>query len=139
VEQYYYSGRDRLTAKSISKPDEGETLTYNGDGSLRDRRVIIIRDDGSREVKFYNAEGALRKTLVVKSGDWGMNAKYYDVNGRLLAEDDSRYGKGGTQVLEDQRYDANGAPVNREVTNARYGPDGFESDVVKPDGTRSKT
>jgi antitoxin component YwqK of YwqJK toxin-antitoxin module len=139
VEQYSYRGSGRLNAKSISKPDEGETLNYDGDGRLRSRSVIVIREDGSREVNLYNADGTLKKRLVVKSGDWGMNAKYYDVNSRLLAEDDSRYGEGGKQVIEEQRYDANGAPVNREVTNARYGPDGFESDVLKPDGAHVKT
>jgi hypothetical protein len=139
VEQYYYKGRDQLNGRVISKPDKGETLYYNSDGSLRLRAVIVIREDGSREVKSYNAEGALKKTLVVKSGDWGMTAKHYDVNGMPLVESSARYGAGGAQEIEEQHYDANGAPAGREVTTARYGADGFESVVVKPDGTRSKT
>jgi hypothetical protein len=139
VEQYCYSGRDRLTAKFISKPDEGETLNYDGEGRLRRRVVIVKREDGSRDVRVYNADGTLYRTSFVKSGDWGMTAKTYDVNGVPLVESSARYGAGGSQDIEEQHYDANGAPVNREVTNARYGPDGFESDVVKPDGTQSKT
>jgi hypothetical protein len=139
VEQYYYKGRDHLNGKLVSRPDEGETILYNSDGSLRQRRVIVIREDGSREVKVYNADGTLFRTSVVKTGEWGMTSKHYNADGGLLSEMDDRYGAGGSHVIKEQSYDANGAPVGLEVTNARYGLDGFESDAVNSDGTRSKT
>lgn len=139
VEQYNYRGRDQLNTKVISKPDEGETLYYNADGSLRNRKVIVVREDGSREVKFYNADGTIRRTSVVKSGDWGMTAKIYDANGRLLLDNDARYGEGGKQEIEEQSYDANGERAGRVHVNARYSLDGFESDVLNPDGTHVRT
>jgi len=139
VEQTYYSGDDKLIAKIVSKPDEGETLNYNPDGTLRQRVVTVKREDGSREVRVYNGDGTLYGTSVVRSGDGAMASKSFDENGMMRGETASQRGARGAHVQEEQTYDAIGAPANRRVTTVGAGANEFESVVSKPDGTQVRT
>lgn len=111
-DSFYSGGGDRLTAKIILKPDEGEALYYNGDGTLRQRVVTVARGDGTTEVKIYNRDGALVQTWVTESG------------------------KGdGTLYRPSVVKSGDGATVSAEGPGVKE----FESVVVKADGTRLRT
>lgn len=111
VEWDVYSESGQLIAKHIRKPDEGEELFYNGDGSLRQRSISVPRGDGTTEVKVYNAYGALERAWVAQTGRR---------DGTLHRP---------SVVKRDGMTVSNDGPGVKE----------FESVVVKPDGTRLRT
>src|SRR5919206_1097260 len=139
VEQKFYSGGGDLVARIVSKPDEGEVLNYHGDGRLRQRIVTVRREDGTKEVKFYNGDGTLYGTSIIKSGDGALASKSFDENGTLRGETASQSGALGAHVQEEQRYDSIGAPSGRTVLTANSGASEFEAVVVKPDGAQLRT
>lgn len=106
-----YSESGQLIGKTIRKPDEGETLIYYGDGTLRQRSVAAPRGDGTTEVRVYNAYGALEQTLVYESGK-GDGTLYRPP---VVKRDGMTVSTAGPRVKE------------------------YESVVVKPDGTRLRT
>lgn len=109
VEYSFYSEGDRLVSRVISKPDEGEDLYYDGDGTLRRRVVAVPRGDGTTDVRVYNRAGALERAWVAKSG------------------------RGDGTLYRPPVVKGDGGAT---VSAAGPGVKESESVVVKPDGTR---
>ena len=118
AEHETYDWRDRLLEKVVFRFDEGETLTYDGEGNLKQRVVTEQRDGGVTETRRYGASGALLSRSVIERGESGATMKSYDAYGALRGETTVSRRADGAHVSEYQSYDAGGAPTRRRVSTA---------------------
>jgi hypothetical protein len=134
---YFYSGGGSLAGRRIYKPDEGESLNYDGAGRLRQRIVTVEREDGTREVTFYNGDGSLYGRSIRRPSETGMNSKGYDETGALRGETAVLNGASGARVEVEQLYDPSGTPTKRVVSATGRGANEREKVAVRPDGTQT--
>jgi hypothetical protein len=113
VEQFYYDGRGVLQSRVVRRPALGERLTYNGDGSLRERRVETKTSDGIEE-RTYNADGALKeRSVLVREGGVSV-MKTYKPDGTLKRS--VEHGASGARRTVYQTYNPDGTVYGRRVT-----------------------
>ncbi|HEX8500942.1 MAG TPA: hypothetical protein VF659_10165 [Pyrinomonadaceae bacterium] len=120
VEMSFFDGRGDLQMRRVYRPAAGETLTYNGDGSLRDRRVVVTRPDNTQlETRLYDGAGVLVERSVnerdAKKSVWST----YRGDGTLKKRDTHSLDYGGPHHTESETFAADGVtPVGRRVSDA---------------------
>jgi hypothetical protein len=109
VELSVFNGKGDLQMRRVYHPAAGETLTYNGDGSLRERRVVILRPDRTQaETRLYDGAGALKERSVnVKEGGLSVWSTY-GPDGSLRKEARHSLNYGGPHHTEERTYAADG-------------------------------
>ena len=122
VEMSKFDGRGDLQMKRVYLPAAGETLTYNGDGSLRERRVVLKRADGTQaETQVYDGSGALKERSVnerdAKTSVWST----YNADGSLKKRDVHALNYGGPHRTETQTYAPDGSVAGRRVSDVDAG------------------
>ena len=118
VELSMFDGKGDLQMRRVYHPAAGETLTYNGDGSLRERRVVTLRPDGKlAEVRLYNGDGAL-KSRDVNTKEGGVSVwSTYGPDGVLKREARHSLNYGGPHHTELKTFAPDGSPVWRRVSD----------------------
>lgn len=111
----YYAGRDRLLWRVVHRPDEGESLYYDGEGRLQRRVVTLFLEDGVREFRIFNGDGSLSRTYVRKRVEGGFDSKDLDENGIVRAEFSRRHPRLRVEVVEGQGYAPFRSPCDRAV------------------------
>lgn len=142
LEQSNYDGRGRLLSRFVYLPQTGENLTYNGDGTLRERVQTVSNDAHDRviEVRTYDGAGALLSRRVnTREGDksfW----RTYGPDGSLVAENVFSLDYGGPHRVEEYTYNADGSVAGRRASTGDASSSNLKAVVENPDGTpRQKT
>ena len=135
VEMSKFDGRGDLQMKRVYLPATGETLTYNGDGSLRERRVVIKRPDGTQaETHVYDGSGALLERSVnerdAKASVWST----YRADGSLKKQDVHSLNYGGPHRTETKTYAADGSVAGRRVSDVDAGVSDLRATDERSDG-----
>jgi hypothetical protein len=135
VEVSVFEGGEKLQMKKVSRPATGETLTYGGDGKLRQRKIIVKRPDGTlAETLTYDGSGALVERSVnehdAKTSVWST----YAADGSLKRRDVHALNNGGPHRTETKTYAANGAVVGRRVSDADAAVSDLRATEERSDG-----
>ena len=118
VEMSVFDGAGDLQMKKVYRPATGETLTYNGDGSLRARRVVINRPDGTQaETHLYDGSGALRERAVNERDGKTSVWSTYGADGSLKKRDVHALNYGGPHHTESKTYAPDGSVAGRRVSD----------------------
>ncbi|MFN2416231.1 MAG: hypothetical protein ABR603_13900 [Pyrinomonadaceae bacterium] len=123
IEHSLYDARGELQMRLVRRPAEGEVLTYNGDGTLRERRVARRSPDGTVvELRIYDGGGALRERSETKKEGGVSVTRTYAPDGTLKKSAERGPGAGPRQSrLVNQTYDADGTVYGRRVTEFASG------------------
>jgi hypothetical protein len=119
IELSVFDRKGDLHMRKVYRPEARETLTYNGDGSLRERRVVTLRPDGTQaEYRTYGGDGALQERSVnVKEGGVSVWSTY-GPDGALKKDARHSLNYGGAHHTELQTYAPDGAVVGRRVADS---------------------
>jgi hypothetical protein len=118
VEMSMFDGRGELRMKRVYRPAAGETLTYNGDESLRERRVVVARPDGTQaEVLTYDGSGALVERSVNERDGKTSVWSTYRADGSLKERAVHALNYGGPHHTEKETYAPDGSVAGRRVSN----------------------
>lgn len=135
VEVSVFDGRGDLRMKRVYRPATGETLTYDGDESLRSRRVIIRGSDGKlAETLTYDGSGALVERSVNEHDEKTSVWSTYGPDGSLKRRDVHALNTGGPHRTETQVFARDGAVVGRRVSNVDAAISDLRATVEKPGG-----
>jgi hypothetical protein len=135
VEMSAYDGAGQLQMKKVYHPATGETLTYNGDENLRERRVVIKRPNGKlAETQTYDGSGALKERSVNESDGKISVWRTYGPDGSLRRQDTHTLNYGGPHHTETKHYAPDGAVVGRMVSDADAGVSDLRTTAVRGDG-----
>ncbi|HEX8146988.1 MAG TPA: hypothetical protein VF591_07400 [Pyrinomonadaceae bacterium] len=135
VEVSAFDGRGKLQMKRVSRPSEGETLTYGGDGKLRERRVILRGPDGKlTETQVYDGSGALVERSVNERDDKTSVWRTYGADGSLKREDVHSLNYGGPHRTETKTYAPDGKVAARRVSEADAGVSDLRATQARGDG-----
>jgi hypothetical protein len=129
-----YAGRDRLVRKIVHRPDEGETLYYDGEERLQRRVVTLFLEDDVREFRIFNGDGSLSGTYVRKRVEGGFDSKDLDENGVVRAEFSRRHRTLRVEVVEGQGYAPFRSPCDRAVAPTDAVENGVP--VPRPEASR---
>jgi len=96
VETSQFDASDHLLRRSVYIPQAGEELVYNGDGSLRERSVLVWGYDGRRVgTMVYDGAGALKERHV-GTREGGLSVwSVYRPDGTLKRRDTNTPNNGG--------------------------------------------
>jgi hypothetical protein len=140
VEMSMFDGRGELRMKRVYRPATGETLTYNGDGSLRERRVIINRADGTQaETHLYDGSGALKERSVNERDGKTSVWSTYRADGSLKRQDVHSLNYGGPHRTETKTYAPDGSVAGRRVAESDAKVSELRATEEKGGGPPSKT
>lgn len=116
VETSQFDASDHLLRRSVYIPQAGEELVYNGDGSLRERSVLVWGYDGRRVgTMVYDGAGALKERHV-GTREGGLSVwSVYRPDGTLKRRDTNTPNNGGPRRTVLQTYGADGSLVRRKV------------------------
>ncbi|HEX8281878.1 MAG TPA: hypothetical protein VF588_00755 [Pyrinomonadaceae bacterium] len=113
IEVSVLDGGGNLKMKVVRHPAAGEKLTYNGDGSLRERRVEVRTSDGTEEM-VYDGGGALKERSVLMREGGVSVMKTYKPDGTLKRSVEN--GVGGARRTVYQTYNPDGTVFGRRVS-----------------------
>lgn len=120
VEQSVFDGKGRLQTRVVGRPAAGEVLTYNGDGSLRERKVTAKTPDGVEEM-VYDGDGALKeRSVVVREGGVSV-MRAYKPDGTLKKSIENGRGGGGLHRSVAQTYRPDGTVYGRRLAEVSDG------------------
>ncbi|HEX7315480.1 MAG TPA: hypothetical protein VF297_16285 [Pyrinomonadaceae bacterium] len=135
VEVSSFDGGGKLLTKKVSRPSLGETLTYNGDESLRERRVAVKGPDGKlAEILIYDGGGALRERSVNEKDDKTSVWSTYAADGSLKRRDVHALNTGGPHRTETRTYAPDGSVAGRRVSNVDASVRDLRAAETKGDG-----
>jgi hypothetical protein len=130
-EMSWFDAKGDLNTRRVYVPQAGETLTYNGDGSLRDRRVAVRSYDGKLiESRLYDADGALKERRANELVDGLRVWNTYRADGTLKQRDTYTRESSGRHRTVMQTYGADGSVVRRRVVEVDAAASAL-SDVVE--------
>ena len=129
VEQSVFDGKGQLQTRVVRRPAEGETLTYNGDGSLRERRVTARTPEGV-EGMVYDGDGALKERSVVVREGGSSVLRTYRPDGTLKKSTEASRGGGGLHRSVDQTYKPDGTVYGRRLAEVSDGGGMMDMRVV---------
>ncbi|HEX6185323.1 MAG TPA: hypothetical protein VFZ44_15670, partial [Pyrinomonadaceae bacterium] len=125
VEQSVFDGKGQLQTRVVRRPAEGETLTYNGDGSLRERRVTAKTHEGV-ETRIYKGDGALReRTVLTKEGGASFSKTYWP-DGTLKRSARSTTVRNGLHQRVEQTHNPDGSVYGQRVSEVSTGAAGLD-------------
>lgn len=135
VEMSLFDGRGELRMKKVYRPAAGETLTYNGDESLRERRVVINGPDGTQaETQTYDGSGALLERSVNERDGKTSVWRTYRADGTLKEQSQYSLNYGGPHHIETQSYTPDGAVAGSRVSNSDAAVTDLRATVEKAGG-----
>ncbi len=135
VELSVFDGKGALQMRRVYRPETRETLTYNGDGTLRERSVSLLRADGTlAETRTYDGGGALKERSVNERDDKTSVWSTYRADGSLKKRDEHSLDYGGPHRTETQTYSADGSVVARRVSDVDAGVSDLRATVEAGDG-----
>ena len=118
VEMSSFDVKGKLLTRRVSHPSLGEELTYDGEGKLRERRVVVRGPDGKlSEVLLYDGEGALKERSVNARDDKTSVWSTYRADGSLARRDEHTLNYGGPHRTESKTYAPDGSVAGRRVSN----------------------
>lgn len=116
IEHSLFDGKGDLQMRFVRRPAEGERLVYNGDGSLRERRVVNKSPDGMViELKVYDGEGALTERSETKKEGGLAVVRVYGPDGVLKRSGERGPGAAGGHQTVEQSYNPDGTVFGRKV------------------------
>lgn len=134
VEQSKYDGQNNLLGRVVFRTDTGETLTYDGEGTLKQRVERVSDENGSSEVRTYDGSGALvrRDVRDVNASEFGKSVwKTYGPDGSLVGDATASKDSDGRNRNEQNHYKSDGSVVGR--TTITDDQSGKNFDVVRKD------
>ncbi len=127
IEHTLSDGRGEVQTRYVRRPAEGERLVYNGDGSLRERRVVTRSPGGGVEQRVYDGEGALRERAETKTAGGVAVVKVYGPDGVLKRSIENGPGAGpGLRHSVQQSYNPDGTVYGRRVSDFAADASGME-------------
>jgi antitoxin component YwqK of YwqJK toxin-antitoxin module len=118
IEMAWFDGKGDLRIRVITRPAAGERLTYNGDGSLRERSVAIKGADGTlAETRLYDGNGALKERSVNTKEGGVSTWSTYRPDGSLKKSTRHTPNYGGSHHSEEKNYAPDGTVVRRRVSD----------------------
>lgn len=114
IEHSVFDGKGQLQTRVVVRPAEGERLTYDGDGSLRERRVEVKTSDGIEE-RAYDGDGALKERSVLAREGGVSVMKTYKPDGTLKRS--GEHGASGARRTVYQTYNPDGTVSGRRVSD----------------------
>lgn len=117
IEHSLYDGGGQLRARFVRRTAEGDMRVYNGDGSLRERRVVEKRPDGVVELRIYDGDGGLRERTETKAAGGVSVSRTYKPDG-VLRQSTERGpgGEPGQRRSVEQTYNPDGTVYGRRVS-----------------------
>ena len=111
-----------LKMRVVYHPAAGERLTYNGDGSLRERSVAVKGADGTlAETRVYDGGGALKERSA-NTREGGLSVwSTYDGDGKLKKRTTHTLNYGGPHHSVEETYAPDGTVVGRRVADSDAG------------------
>lgn len=135
VEMSKFDGRGNLQLKREYRPATGETLTYDGDGNLRERRVVIKRSDGTQaETQLYDGSGALLERSVNERVGQTSVWSTYRADGSLKRRDEHALNYGGPHRTETKTYAPDGSVAGTRVATADAAGNDLRAAEKRADG-----
>lgn len=135
IEMSAFDGGGKLLVKKVSHPSPGEELTYDGEGKLRERRVIVRGPDGNlTEVLLYDGAGALKERRVNARVDKTSVWSTYRADGSLVRRDEHSLNYGGPHRTETRTYAPDGSAAGRRVSDVDAAVKDLRLTVAKADG-----
>ncbi|MET0650529.1 MAG: hypothetical protein ABW208_28295 [Pyrinomonadaceae bacterium] len=135
VEVSVFDGAGKPQLKRVHLPSTGETLTYNGDESLRERRVVIKRPDGTQaETQLYDGSGALRERSVNERDGKTSVWSTYGADGSLKKRDVHALNYGGPHRTETKTYAPDGSVAGSRVSDVDAGVRQLRATEERGDG-----
>lgn len=117
IEHSLFDAGGKLQARFVRRAAEGVFLVYNGDGSLRERRVVEKRPDGVTELRIYDGVGALRERAETKAEGGVSVTRTYKPDGVLKQSVERSPGGGpGQRRSVEQTYNPDGTVHGRRVS-----------------------
>lgn len=117
IEHSLFDGGGKLQARFVRRTAEGDSLIYNGDGSLRERRVVEKRPDGGVELRIYDGVGALRERTETKVEGGVSVSRTYKPDGVLKQTiERGPGGEPGQRRSVEQTYNPDGTVLGRRVS-----------------------
>lgn len=118
IEHSLFDGGGQLRARFVRRTAEGDMRVYNGDGSLRERRVVEKRPDGVVELRIYDGVGALRERTETKVEGGGHSvSRTYKPDGVLKQSVERGPGvEYGQRRSVEQTYNPDGTVYGRRVS-----------------------
>ena len=116
LEVSHFDAKGDLKMRRVQVPQAGETLVYEGDGSLRERLVIVRGWDGQRlGTMVYDGAGALKERHVGTREGGLFVWSVYRPDGTLKRRDTHALDSGGRRRTVLQTYNERGVLVRRRV------------------------
>ena len=135
VEVSVFDRAGNLQTKRVHRPAAGETLTYDGAGSLRERRVFVRRPDGTHaETLTYDGSDALvERSVNERDGETSVWSTYR-ADGSLKRRAVHSLNYGGPHRTETQTYAPDGSVVGRRVSDVDAGASGLRATEERSNG-----
>lgn len=136
VDKSIFDGKGRLLDRTLYRRTPAEALTFNADGSLRER-VLTVWDENPRriaEVQVYDGRGALVKRSVNTREDGRSVWKTYRPDGSLAQQAVYSLDYGGPHRSEERAYTPDGALARRRVSDSDAGSQDLRAAEERGDG-----
>ena len=135
IEALVFDAKGGLQLRRVYIPSTRESLTFNGDGSLRERRVAVLRPDGtSAETRVYGGDGALKERSVNERDGKTSVWSTYSADGSLKKQDVHSLNYGGPHRTETETYARDGSVVGRRVSDSDANVSDLRATEDKGDG-----
>jgi hypothetical protein len=122
VEHTVFDGKGNVQGRYVRRSAEGDRLIYNGDGTLRERRVVNRSPDGLIELRVYDGDGALRERAETKAEGGVSVTRTYAPDGTLKRSAERAPGSGpGQSRSVEQGYNPDGTVFGRRVSDFSAG------------------
>jgi len=144
LEESHYDARGALIDRKSYNSSPDETLTFDGEGRLSERRVVVwnAQRNKMKEVLTYDGAGALIRRSVNTVDEAGKKSTWttYGPDGAILDQSVHSLDYGGPHRTEQQTFNAEGSAAGTRVATADAAVGRLEAVETNADGTvRRKT
>jgi YD repeat-containing protein len=139
LEESHYDARGALIDRKSYDSSPDETLTYDGAGRLRERRVVVwnARRDKMKEVLTYDGAGALLKRAVNTVDEAGRKSTWttYGPDGAVVDQSVHSLDYGGPHRTEQKTFGADGSAAGSRVATSDAAVRRLEAVETNADGS----